>query len=125
MPRFKAALTRRPRAQTHPQRRNPHGVHQQRQAGPKPYRGPHPQRGPQPQRRQPQPGPGCQRPQRSHHTGSTPAAAIGRSSEGDESVKAGAGALEAASIAAPAMAAIAPPDRMRKSNMSSKIRQPL
>lgn len=44
---------------------------------------------------------------------------------GVDRVKAGAGALEAASIAAPAMAAIAPPDRMRKSMMSSKTRQPL
>ena len=33
---------------------------------------------------------------------------------GDERVKAGEGALEAASIVAPAMAAIAPRDRMRK-----------
>jgi hypothetical protein len=36
-------------------------------------------------------------------------------------VKAGEGALEAASIAAPAMAAIAPPDRMRKSVISSRF----
>jgi len=34
-------------------------------------------------------------------------------------VKAGEGALEAASIAAPAMAAMAPPDRMRKTMASS------
>jgi hypothetical protein len=39
---------------------------------------------------------------------------MGCSREGEGRVKAGAGALEAASIAAPAMAAIAPPDRMRK-----------
>jgi hypothetical protein len=36
-------------------------------------------------------------------------------------VNAGAGVLEAASIAAPAMAAIAPPDRMRRSMISSRF----
>jgi hypothetical protein len=36
-------------------------------------------------------------------------------------VKAGAGALEAASIVAPAMAAIAPRDRIRKFMLSSRF----
>jgi hypothetical protein len=39
-------------------------------------------------------------------------------------VKAEAGALEAASIAAPATAAIAPPDRMRKTMASSSLPSP-
>jgi hypothetical protein len=45
----------------------------------------------------------------------------GCSSDGDESVKAGEGALEAASIVAPTTAAIAPRDRMRKTMVSSKF----
>jgi hypothetical protein len=48
-------------------------------------------------------------------------AATGCSSDGDESVKAGEAAVEAASIAAPATAAIAPRDRMRKDMVSSKL----
>jgi hypothetical protein len=49
------------------------------------------------------------------------APATGCSSDGDERVKADEGALEAASIAAPAMAAIAPPDKMRRSMVFSKF----
>jgi hypothetical protein len=50
-----------------------------------------------------------------------PAAAVGCSSEGDESVKAGEDAVEAASIAAPATAAIDLRERMRKSMASSRF----
>jgi hypothetical protein len=52
-----------------------------------------------------------------------PAAATGGSSEGDERVKAGEGALETASIAAPARAAIAPPERIRETMFSSMTPQ--
>ena len=52
------------------------------------------------------------------------AAATGRPREGDESVKADDGALDAASIVAPAMAAIAPPETMRKSIVSSGLPSP-
>jgi hypothetical protein len=50
-----------------------------------------------------------------------PAAATGRSSEGEASVKAGDGPLDEASIKAPARAAIAPPDNMRKAMVSSGL----
>jgi hypothetical protein len=53
-----------------------------------------------------------------------PAAATGCSSEGDESVKAGEAALEAASIAAPTTAAIAPRDKMRNGMFSSGFQPP-
>ena len=52
------------------------------------------------------------------------AAATGCSSDGEERVKADEGALVKASIAAPAMAAIAPPERMRLTMVILLIFQP-
>src|ERR1700739_1177727 len=48
-----------------------------------------------------------------------PAVATGRSSEGDESVKAEEGPLETTSIAAPARAPSTPPETRRESMLSS------
>jgi hypothetical protein len=52
-----------------------------------------------------------------------PAAATAGSSEGDERVKADEGVLDAASIAAPARAAIAPVERIRETMFSSMTPQ--
>jgi hypothetical protein len=49
------------------------------------------------------------------------APATGCSREGEASVKADEGTLEAASIVAPATAAIAPRDRMRKTMVASRF----
>jgi len=52
------------------------------------------------------------------------AAATGRSSEGEASVKADKGPLDRASIAAPARTAIAPPDNVRETMVVLLFIQP-
>ena len=52
------------------------------------------------------------------------AAATGRSSEGEASVKADEGPLDRASIAAPVRTAIAPPDKVRETMVILLLIQP-